>query len=42
MAEFYTNLPQKDKDNLQQTIDRLTTTPYETNYEFNVESMTAQ
>ena len=36
MAEFYTNLPQKDKDNLQQTIDRLTTTPYETNYEFNV------
>ena len=36
MAEFYTNLPQKDKDNRQQTIDRLTTTPYETNYEFNV------
>ena len=36
MAEFYTNLPQKDKDNLQKTIDRLTTTPYETNYEFNV------
>ena len=36
MAEFYTNLPQKDKDNLQQTIDKLTTTPYETNYEFNV------
>ena len=36
MAEFYTNLPPKNKDELQKTVDKLTTTPYETNYEFNV------
>ena len=36
MAEFYTNLPPKDKDELQKTVDKLTSTPYETNYEFNV------
>jgi len=36
MAEFYTNLPSKDKDDLQKTVDKLTTTPYETDYEFNV------
>tara|TARA_B100001063_G_C16626470_1_gene483448 strand:- start:47 stop:424 length:378 start_codon:yes stop_codon:yes gene_type:complete len=36
MAEFYTNLPPKDKDELQKTIDKLVTVPYETNYEFNV------
>ena len=36
MAEFYTNLPSKDKDELQKTVDKLTTTPYESNYEFNV------
>ena len=36
MAEFYTNLPPKDKDELQKTVDKLTTTPYETDYEFNV------
>ena len=36
MAEFYTNLPSKDKDELQKTVDKLTTTPYETDYEFNV------
>ena len=36
MAEFYTNLPSKDKDELQKTVDKLTTTPYETNYQFNV------
>lgn len=36
MAEFYTNLPQKNRDDLQQTVDKLTTTNYETNFEFNV------
>jgi hypothetical protein len=36
MAEFYTNLPPKDKDELQKTVEKLTTTPYETDYEFNV------
>jgi hypothetical protein len=36
MTEFYTNLPPKDKDELQKTIEKLTTTPYETDYQFNV------
>ena len=36
MAEFYTNLPQKDKNEFEKTVEILTTTPYETNYEFNV------
>ena len=36
MAEFYTNLPPKDKDQLQKTIDKLTTTNYQTDFEFNV------
>jgi len=36
MAEFYTNLPQKDKDSLEDTIDKLTTTNYQTDYQFNV------
>ena len=36
MAEFYTNLPPKDKDKLDETIDKLTTTTYQTDYEFNV------
>ena len=35
MAEFYTNLPRKDMDELQKTVEKLTTTPYETDYEFN-------
>ena len=35
MAEFYTNLPPKDKDNLDKTIEKLTTTQYQTEYEFN-------
>ena len=35
MAEFYTNLPPKDKDNLQKTIDTLTTSTYEQDYQFN-------
>ena len=36
MAEFYTNLPQKDKDELQNTINKLVATPYEEEYQFNV------
>ena len=35
MAEFYTNLPQKDKDNLQDTIDKLKTVNYQEEYQFN-------
>ena len=36
MAEFYTNLPPKEKDNLDNTIDKLTTSAYEEEYQFNV------
>ena len=36
MAEFYTNLPPKDQDELQKTVEKLKTTSYETEYEFNV------
>jgi len=36
MAEFYTNLPPKDRDELDKTIEKLTTTDYETEYQFNV------
>ena len=36
MAEFYTNLPSKDADSLKQTVDKLTTTDYQTDYQFNV------
>ena len=36
MAEFYTNLPPKEKDNLDKTIDKLTTSTYEEEYQFNV------
>ena len=36
MTEFYTNLPTKNKDELDKTIEKLTTTPYETEYQFNV------
>ena len=35
MAEFYTNLPPKQKDNLDKTIETLTTSNYETEFEFN-------
>jgi hypothetical protein len=35
MAEFYTNLPPKDKDDLDKTIEKLTTSNYETDYQFN-------
>ena len=36
MAEFYTTLPPKEKDQLQKTVEKLTTTNYQTDYEFNV------
>ena len=36
MAEFYTNLPQKDKDGLELTMQKLTSSAYETEYQFNV------
>ncbi len=36
MAEFYTNLPPKEKEDLDKTIEKLTSTSYQTNYEFNV------
>ena len=36
MAEFYTNLPSKDADSLKQTVDKLTTTDYQTDFQFNV------
>jgi hypothetical protein len=36
MAELYTNLPPKDKDQLEKTIEKLTTFDYETEYQFNV------
>lgn len=35
MTEFYSNLPPKQKDDLQETIDKLSTTDYETEYQFN-------
>tara|TARA_R110000851_G_scaffold141507_1_gene279438 strand:- start:444 stop:821 length:378 start_codon:yes stop_codon:yes gene_type:complete len=36
MTEFYTNLPPKQKDGLDKTIEKLSTTNYETEYQFNV------
>ena len=36
MAELYTNLPPRDKDDLEKTIEKLTTSNYETDYQFNV------
>tara|TARA_B100001057_G_C22458850_1_gene798035 strand:- start:24 stop:401 length:378 start_codon:yes stop_codon:yes gene_type:complete len=36
MEQFYTNLPPKDKTELEKTISKLTTTAYETDYQFNV------
>ena len=36
MAEFYTNLPPKEKDNLDKTIEKLTTSNYEEEFQFNV------
>ena len=36
MTEFYTNLPPKEKDSLDTTIEKLTTTQYQTEYQFSV------
>jgi len=36
MDEFYTNLPPKNKDALDETIRKLSTTNYQTDYQFNV------
>jgi hypothetical protein len=36
MTEFYTNLPPKQKDELDKTVEKLTTSNYETEYQFNV------
>lgn len=36
MTEFYTNLPAKDENQLSETVKKLTTSNYETEYEFNV------
>ena len=36
MTELYTNLPPKDKDQLDQTIEKLRTTNYEQEFQFNV------
>ncbi len=36
MTEFYTNLPPKDKEGLEKTIEKLTTTNYEQDFQFNV------
>lgn len=35
MADFYTNLPQKERDSLQKTIDALTTEQYIEPFQFN-------
>ena len=36
MAEFYTNLPPKEKTDLEETITKLKTGNYEENFQFNV------
>ena len=36
MENFYTNLPPKDQKDLDDTIKKLTTTNYQTDFEFNV------
>ena len=36
MAEFYTNLPPKEQDSIDKTVEKLKTTNYQTEYEFNV------
>ena len=35
MTDFYTNLPPKESDGLNETIQKLTTSTYETGYEMN-------
>jgi hypothetical protein len=36
MTDFYTNLPPKQQDDLDRTVEKLTTSNYETEYQFNV------
>ena len=36
MTELYSNLPPKEKDQLDKTIEKLTTTDYQQDYSFNV------
>ena len=36
MIDFYTNLPPKEKGELDKTIEKLTTTNYQSDYQFNV------
>jgi hypothetical protein len=36
MTEFYSNLPPKNKDELDKTIEKLTSSSYEEEYQFNV------
>ena len=36
MTNIYTNLPPKEKDNLDKTIEKLTSTQYDNEYQFNV------
>ena len=36
MTDFYSNLPPKDKDALDKTIDKLTKTQYQEEFQFNV------
>jgi hypothetical protein len=36
MADFYTNLPPKDQSELDKTVEKLTTTNYQSDYQFNV------
>jgi hypothetical protein len=36
MTEFYTNLPPREQDSLDKTIEKLTTSAYQTDYQFNV------
>jgi hypothetical protein len=36
MTDFYTNLPPKQQDDLDRTVEELTTSNYETEYQFNV------
>ena len=34
MAEYFTNLPPKEKNEFDKTVEKLTTTNYQTDYEF--------
>ena len=36
MADFYTNLPPKEKDDLDKTVEKLTTINYQDDFQFNV------